>query len=172
MLSRVAFSRSPASPCMFQALSNMSVLTRLLLVSIYLPSLVAVGKQPRGAVDDAPLIDQLIEQLCLGRNSCKKVTEIARASLKPATDGLKAVARIPSGRNSERALQNWAKQEWRKLLPELYEFSLPLAESWHERDAPLHAALLPHEVFASLHSYPPDLFECLLTGGDNSLRQC
>jgi hypothetical protein len=133
------------------------VLTRLLLVPIYLPSLVAVGKQPRGAVDDAPLVDQLIEQLCLGRNSCKKVTEIARASLKPATEGLKAVARIPSGKNSERALQTWAtQQEWRNLLPELYEFSLPLAESWHERDPPLHAALLPHEVFASLYSEAPD----------------
>jgi hypothetical protein len=91
--------------------------------------------------------------------------------LKPVTDGWKQVAGITSGKNSERALQSWAtRQPWRKLLPELYEWSLPLAESWEVRDD-LHAALLPHEVFGSMHSEAPDLFECLLTGGDNNLRE-
>ena len=76
----------------------MAVLVRLALLLCLLPSVIGVGKQPAGKVDDAPFLDQLIEQLCLGKNSCKKVTELARASLKPVTEGWKQVAGITSGK--------------------------------------------------------------------------
>lgn len=145
------------------------VLSLVLLLCIV--GIDAVGKQPRGAVDEAPLLDQLLEQLCLGRGSCKKVTELARASLKPASLGLRRVAKIKSGKNAERALQTWAnKQAWRKLLPDLYTFPIALSKLAQDstdtgKTHAEHAALLPHEVFGSLHSYAPDLFDHLLTGG-------
>jgi hypothetical protein len=140
----------------------------------FLPDVLAVGKHPRGSSDDSPLIDQLLEQIGLGKGSCKKVTELARAALKPATQALREVAEISTA-NAERDLHVWAAhQAWRQLLPTPYEFPLVLdrvANFKTDPDTKCHACLLPHGVFGSLHKAAPDLFEYLFTGGAAHLRE-
>ena len=53
-----------------------------------------VGKQPRGSSDSATLVDQLLEQIGIGKGNCKEIIELARASLKPVTQSLRDIAEI------------------------------------------------------------------------------
>ena len=80
------------------------------------------------------------------------------------------LARIGSDHNRERNLHRWAnRQAWRALLPDPYEFTLPLTtDGIHEHEGQ-HACLLPHETFASLFTFP-ELFRELLSGGEGALR--
>ena len=134
----------------------------------------SVGKQPRGHDDDASLVNQLLEQVGLGKGTCKKATELARAALKPPTAALKELAGM-SIDNAERSLHNWAKrQAWRRLLPREYDFPIIYANAGNyktEDEVRFHSALLPHETFASVHGAAPDLFEYLMTGGLDNLKQ-
>ena len=138
-----------------------------LLCSI-VPIALSVGKQPRGGDDNAPLVDQLLEHVGLGRGGCKQMTELARAALKPPTEALKELAKM-KGENAERSLHRWAyRQVWRKLMPKPYSFDVVMKDVENLRTEPgvaTHAALLPHESFASLFEAAPELFEHLITGG-------
>jgi hypothetical protein len=73
--------------------------------------------------------------------------------------------------NYERDLHRWVRrQPWAALVPELYEFSLPvLGEGGIGAREVKHAALLPHELFASVHKAAPELFDYLF-GDSETLR--
>ena len=126
-----------------------------------------------GRTEEPPLVDQLLEQLGIGAGSCKRVTRLARAALRPATSALEGVASISSDHNAERAIHRWAqRQAWRQLLPAVYQLQIVLNGKDNLGTSPglsTHAALLPHEVFASLYSQSPALFEYLMSGGSNNL---
>ena len=125
------------------------------------------------SLDNAPLLDQLLEQLGIGKGSSKKVAQLAKAALKTPTTSLKAVASINPGKNVERGLQAWAhKQAWRKLLPMPYKFDLLLQVADYGTTCKItdHYALLPHEVFHSLHKYGRQLFPALF-GDEASFRK-
>ena len=47
---------------------------------------VAAVNSGASSLDDAPLLDQLLEQLAVGKGSCRKVGKLARAALKPPDD--------------------------------------------------------------------------------------
>ena len=80
--------------------------------------------------------------------SCKRVTRLARAALRPATSALEGVASISSDHNAERAIHRWAqRQAWRQLLPAVYQFQIVLNGKDNLGTSPglsTHAALLPH----------------------------
>ena len=87
--------------------------------------------------------------------------------------GVRPVASISSDHNAERAIHRWAqRQAWRQLLPAVYQFQIVLNGKDNLGTSPglsTHAALLPHEVFASLYSQSPALFEYLMSGGSNNV---
>ena len=136
------------------------------LLLVVLP--VAAVNTGASSLDDASLVDQLLEQLALGKGSCAKVGKLARAALKPATIGLQQIAKL-SETNAERDLQSWVmRQAWRRLLPDPYEFELTLQ---HKQDEDLtvnkaHHAMLPHDAFRSINKYAPQLFDELFGTGD------
>jgi hypothetical protein len=56
------------------------------------------------------------------------------------------------------------------MLPPHYEFDLAVnTDTGLGYKILRHAALLPHEVFSSIYSYAPELFERLFTGGNANL---
>ena len=81
----------------------------LFAISVQLTN--AVGKQAVGSEDLHPLGDQLLELIGLGKGTCKKVTELARAALKPATALLEGLATIKPDKNAERALHRWVNKQ-------------------------------------------------------------
>ena len=99
------------------------------------------------ALDEAPLLDQLLEQLGTGTGRCTKVTKLARAALKAQKQGLHSVAKIRPGSHAERDLQSWiSRQVWRKLLQNPYKFDLIVGNSGKDKvDVTMedHFALLP-----------------------------
>ena len=69
-------------------------------------------------------------------------------------------------------MQRWAaRQAWFYLLPPLYEFKLNYvdANEYTETKQMDHAALLPHEVFATLYEKAPDLFRHIMYGTEENL---
>ena len=149
-------------------MTHLAMLLKLLCVLSCIDGHAAV-KTGATALDDTPLLDQLLEQLGIGKGSCEKVAQLARAALRPATQGLQEVACIQS-HNAERDLHRWAgRQAWSKLLPELYEFQLLLNNIEDHGTSPgiaNHYALLPHEVFNALHLNAPQLFKELFGTSD------
>jgi hypothetical protein len=119
------------------------------------------------------LLDQLLVDLGCGVGSCKRVGSLARAALRPPTESLKQIAKV-SKDNAERDLHRWVqRQVWRQLMPAPYVFDLVLKDKAEHGTEPAivpHFALLPHEVFHTLFTRAPDLFDWLLTGGDDNLR--
>ena len=128
------------------------------LLLVVLP--VAAVNTGASSLDDASLLDQLLEQLALGKGGCAKIGKLARAALKPATIGLTQSAKL-SKTNAERGLQSWVmRQAWRRLLPDPYEFELTLQDTTDEDRtvSKAHHAMLPHEVFHTINKYAPQLF--------------
>ena len=124
-------------------------------------------------LDSAPLLDQLLERFGIGKGSSKKVAQLARAALKPASESLRTVATIKQGSHAERDLQSWvSKRVWRRLMPEPYKFKLALksADYCTTVDEFDHYALLPHEVFYQLYKHARPLFAELF-GDEESLRE-
>ena len=120
------------------------------------------------------LIDQLLQAVGIGDGPCNKVGRLARAALLPATRSLRDAARAIKASNCERDLHMWAgRQIWRQLLPEPHDFKINVIDSKTEEgiDTKTHSALLPHEVFHELHIQARELFDELLTGGADNLRQ-
>ncbi len=63
------------------------------------------------------------------------------------------------GSNGERDLLAWvALQDWRKALPEPYDFTAPLQQKGKFVEGSL-SCLLPHEVFAHLAAHVPAVFQ-------------
>ena len=119
--------------------------------------------------------DLQAELLCLPApgGSVRQMQRLSHFFLNACTDvprHVEELARIGSNHNRERNLHRWAnRQAWRALLPDIYEFTLPLTtDGIHEHEGH-HACLLPHETFASLFGFP-ELFRELLLGGEGALR--
>ena len=58
-------------------------------------------------------------------------------------------------------------------MPEAFRFDSAMANVENEKTEPgvrKHWVSLPHEVLHSLHEYGGELFDELITGGENSLR--
>jgi hypothetical protein len=57
------------------------------------------------------------------------------------------------------------------MMPEPFRFKLLVAKpDGVGANSVLHSALLPHEAFAAIYDYAPELFERLFTGGDANLK--
>lgn len=132
----------------------------------------------QGDVAPKPPLDVLtvfLEKLGKGKMSVKDVAETAKAV--HAYAGLHEIKELAAtaGQKSEARLHEWLhKAPWRKTLPELYEFDLLKAQKGPEAGTPKlarHAAILPHELFASLHAYGHPVFEGILTGGSENLQK-
>jgi hypothetical protein len=116
-----------------------------------------------------PLLDELLEILEKGGNAAK-VSRLCRA-VEAGTTGapmdVLELANLSPGTSFERDLHRWAKKKaWSRFIPEIYEFSLPLAHGSGK-----HHALLPHELFHSIWSEAPELFKYLFYGSDEELLQ-
>ena len=74
---------------------------------------------------------------------------------------IRELAQLPNNSHRERDLHRWvARQPWRDILPDLYEFKTPITmDGIHETEG-LQTSLCPHEVFAQIHTYP-ELFHYL-----------
>ena len=74
--------------------------------------------------------------------------------------------------NYERDLHRWVRrQHWANMLPEPYEFIVPIVQAGGSGTRNLlHGALLPHEFFASIYAGAPDLFKHLFLGEDGALE--
>ena len=111
-------------------------------------------------METASAWDLQAELLCLPATggSVRQMQRLSHLILNACTDvprHVEELARIGSDHNRERNLHRWAnRQAWRALLPDPYEFTLPLTtDGIHEHEGQ-HACLLPHETFASLFTFP------------------
>ena len=121
---------------------------------------VAAGNTGASSLDDAPLLEQLLEQPAVGKGSCRKIGRLARAALKPPTPALAHAAKLSSA-NAERDLHRWVvRQAWRRLLPHPYAFVIILQDKIHVDRIVVseHHAMLPHDVFHNVFTYAPKLF--------------
>jgi hypothetical protein len=129
---------------------------------------------PKASTEPLPILFELLTHLGTGGPlSCERLRRTASAITQQQAGwlqrGLGDIASLGE-HNFERDLHRWAhRQPWRQLLPELYTFDLPILTAAGPA-VRKHAAFLPHEVFSSLFRNAPELFEFLLTGGQNNLE--
>ena len=127
------------------------------------------------AMDSDEAWDLEMELLCLPATggSVRKMQQVSQrisAACTGVPDHIRELAALPDNSHRERDLHRWVRrQPWRALLPELYEFEIPVTYDGLEETTGVHAALLPHETFASLGKYP-ELFKELLCGPDGNLQ--
>ena len=148
--------------------TKMSVWARLLRFAC---SLVVVAAPPPPGSTQAllPLLVDLLTAAGGGTQSLARLRRTAVASGQHVHPSVREIAAL-SEHNFERDLHRWAmKQAWRELLPHTYEFQLMVEGDVAPKEA-THSAILPHELFASLHAQAPLLFEKLFTGGSENLR--
>lgn len=117
----------------------------------------------------------LVEILgCVNSDCCDKVRRLCQKINKGTVHDNYGIGQLGNlaATNFERDLHRWAnKQDWRSLLPSLYEFPLRVyaADSW-QTTTTTHFAMLPHEVFGSVYREAPDLFK-FLWGSSSQLDQ-
>ena len=127
------------------------------------------------AMDSDEAWDLEMELLCLPATggSVRKMQQVSQrisAACTGVPDHIRELAALPDNSHRERDLHRWVRrQPWMALLPELYEFEIPVTYDGLEETTGVHAALLPHETFASLGKYP-ELFKELLCGPDGNLQ--
>ena len=77
---------------------------------------------------------------------------------------VRELANLPNTNHRERDLHRWInRQVWRGLLPQPYDFSLPMSSDGLNEYNGTHSCLLVHEAFSCLSEYP-ELFELMLKG--------
>jgi hypothetical protein len=142
----------------------------------------AEAGQPQDAVrNESDLVEFLMENVGKGKTSVKD-TALTAAAVRAytnynggQTDPAIAQLAAMADQNGERKLHGWLeKASWRQMLPALYEFDVlkvRKADRAGECDMMPHAALLPHEMFASMHAYARPVFENIMTGGSGNLRK-
>ena len=82
---------------------------------------------------------------------------------------VRELGHLPTSTHRKRDLHRWVfKQEWRKLMPDPYNFAIPYTPDGIQETTAEHAAFLPHERFASLSGYP-ELSAELLVGQSGNL---
>ena len=87
----------------------------------------AVKRKHVEMTGDLDFLGEVLFDLGVGASTNSKVCNLARAALKPPTDGLRQVAKIKP-LNAERDLQRWiARQEWHT-----YEFKLNVVDKLGE----------------------------------------
>ncbi len=104
---------------------------------------------------------ELLEKFGKGLLSAKGVCEHASGKAVAAAKSPVLIERLAAlGRHPLRALDRLvAKEPWRKLLPELYEFSCTKHLGPMQGVQPAtHYCILPHEVFSNLATQSPELF--------------
>lgn len=136
-----------------------------------LPSM-ATAVAPDPALD---VLTMVLENLGKGKMSVKDVGLTAKAVHAYARNNEINELAAMAGQKSEARLHDWLeKAPWRKTLPELCEFDLLKAQKGPQAGTPKlarHAAILPHELFASLHAHGRPVFEGILTGGSENLQK-
>ena len=106
--------------------------------------------------------------------SSSRLTSLAKSALYAPNAALQAAGLMGTDNwgHQGRSLQRWvARQAWFGLLPQLYEFDVNYlnAKDYTKEKWMSHAALLPHEVFATLYDKAPDLFRHLMYGTEENL---
>ncbi len=133
------------------------------------------------AAAELDLIESLLVNVGKGKNSVVDTARTAAAvHAYTNTHGGQPDAAIAelaamADHNGERKLHRWLnKTGWRQMLPELYEFDVPKIRKGTQagqREMMRHAAILPHEMFASMHTHARPVFEQILTGGAGNLQK-
>ena len=127
------------------------------------------------------LVELFLENIGKGKSSvadtgrtAKAVAAYTMARGGQPDDAITKLAEM-TDQNGERKLHAWLqKAPWRRMLPNLYEFDMPKqlkGELAGEHTIMKHAAILPHELFASMYAHAPAVFEAILTGGSQNLKE-
>ena len=121
-----------------------------------------------GFLNEDELELELLSLVGEGVGSVARLVRLAGAILRNC-DGAPAhvvqIANISTGSHQERDLHRWVgRQEWRKLLPDLFEFEVPITLDSLHMDKGRHACILPHELFGCLYNYR-ELFNHMFLGG-------
>ena len=111
---------------------------------------------------------------CVNTDCCDKVRRLCQKISKGTVHDNYGIGQLGhlAASNFERDLHRWAtKQDWRKLLPNLYDFPLRVyaGNSW-EIQTRTHFAMLPHEIFGTVYEQAPELFR-FLWGSQSQLDQ-
>jgi hypothetical protein len=142
--------------------------SRLLLAVLVVPCL--AGPEHK---HNQNVLFEILQTLGAGHGSVERALTLA-ASVQ-GSGSLAASIQELAGinlHNAERDLHRWvSRQAWRQLLPATYVFDVMVSTSEAAVAVRPHAALLPHEVVGQLWSCAPELFEHLLTGGEDNLLQ-
>ena len=127
------------------------------------------------------LIEMLLENVGSGSNSVNQSGRTAAAvqqytrNCGGQPDHAIAALAAMTGHNAERKLHRWTERaSWRQALPSLYEFDVVKRQrgSQHGINKMMpHAAILPHELFATLHAHARPVFEQIVSGGAENLRK-
>ena len=130
-----------------------------------------------GAMDSLEAWDLEMELLGLVGTGSASIAKMASLSRRISTAcsnvpvHVQEIAMLPNNEHRERALHRWCnKQVWRKVLPDVYDFDIPLTRDGIHEDMGQHSVLCPHDVFATLHTVP-ELFQELMTGPPGNLTE-
>ena len=149
----------------------------------YLPLQTAAADQPQGVGSEFDLIELLLKNIGEGKNSVADSARTAAAAQaytrahggQPADDIKKLAAMADAHGHGERMLHAWLeKASWRAMLPALYQFDVPKRRHGvqaGEVSSMQHAAILPHEMFATMYAHAKPVFENILTGGGENLQK-
>lgn len=121
------------------------------------------------------LDDFLLDLIC--ELSVRKVSHLCKALLRRPPSEFDLVHELASlggshESNAERDLHSLLRRKpWRKLMPDLYPFPNYVCRAKESAGAKrcTSYALLPHEVFHSVYTTAPDLFDFLFRGNDANL---
>ena len=134
-----------------------------------------------GSASDLDLVELLLTSIGSGKRSVHQTALTAAAVQEhtsrcggqpdPAIAELAAMA----GKNGERGLHRWVeKAGWRQMLPSLFAFDLVKRQGGRKagiNKKTQHPAILPHELFATMHAHAKPAFEQIITGGAENLRK-
>ncbi|MCP4239266.1 MAG: hypothetical protein GY772_01780 [bacterium] len=111
-------------------------------------------------------MEELLTNMGQGMLSVHRVGSLAREAARMCGDGALEDLGACTGKNAERALHRWVRrQTWSRILPELYPFALTKRRTEISSAGAVyegaHAAILPHEIVATLSQNAPEMFEYL-----------
>ena len=110
---------------------------------------------------------ELLSLIGTGNASIAKTTDLARriaAACDNVPQHVRELAMLPNDSHRERDLHRWVgRQVWRDILPQPYDFDIPITRDGIHEEPGVHSALLPHESFHTLHQYR-ELFDHMMIG--------